>query len=190
MIPPAAGPPGPRSEADLGRSDVPPVLPPPLPAAVPARSGSGRGLRVLLLVLVACAGLALVLNVGKLVRAGDSTTGWDQAEAGVSYRNDRIGRMPWSIHIVRVDRGRKDLEFFAALATTKVLGVSRISEQARSVPADIGRAIAGVNGDFYERDNRTYAGDPRGLQIVRGELVSGPDTVCVWFDPTGNPHLH
>jgi hypothetical protein len=31
--------------------------------------------------------------------------------------------------------------------------------------------------------------DPRGLQIVNGELYSAPDTVCVWFDTNGNPHL-
>jgi hypothetical protein len=27
------------------------------------------------------------------------------------------------------------------------------------------------------------------LQIVNGELISGPDTECVWFDKAGNPHL-
>jgi hypothetical protein len=90
---------------------------------------------------------------------------------------------------VKVDRSRKDLTFFAALATGQVLGVSRISEQARSIPPEIGRAIAGVNGDFYERDSPIYAGDPRGLQIVKGELISSTSTVCIWFDADGNPHL-
>src|SRR5207249_78816 len=51
------------------------------------------------------------------------------------------------------------------------------------------RAIAAINGDFYLRDNPMYAGDPRGLQILDGELISAPSTVCVWFDPAGNPHL-
>ena len=57
------------------------------------------------------------------------------------------------------------------------------------VAPEIGRALAGVNGDFYERDNPKYAGDPRGLQLVNGELVSAPSNVCTWFDPEGNPHL-
>jgi hypothetical protein len=57
------------------------------------------------------------------------------------------------------------------------------------VPPVLGRAVAGVNGDFYERDNRFYTGDPRGLQIVNGELVSGPSTVSIWFDGERNPHL-
>jgi len=47
-----------------------------------------------------------------------------------------------------------------------------IADQARTIPPEIGRAVAGVNGDFYERENPTYAGDPRGLQIVKGELIS------------------
>ena len=97
--------------------------------------------------------------------------------------------MPWSIHILKIDRSRKDLTFFAAHAKDRVLGVSMIAEQARSVPREVGRAIAGVNGDFYLRDDPTYAGDPRGLQIRNGELLSAPDTVCVWFDTEGNPHL-
>jgi exopolysaccharide biosynthesis protein len=53
----------------------------------------------------------------------------------------------------------------------------------------MGKAIAAINGDFYVRDNFTYAGDPRGLQIVNGELISAPDTAAVWLDPEGNPHL-
>lgn len=111
------------------------------------------------------------------------------SEPGITYTNERVASVPWSIHVLKVDRSRKDLTFYTALARNKVLGVSLIRDQARSVPAEFGRAIAGVNGDFYDRDNPTYAGDPRGLQIVNGELFSAPDTVCVWFDPQGNPHL-
>jgi hypothetical protein len=90
---------------------------------------------------------------------------------------------------MRIDRSRKDLAFVAAHARDKVLGVSLLAQQVRGVPAEIGRAIGGVNGDFYLRDNPTYAGDPRGLQIMNGDLISAPDTVCVWFDAEGNPHL-
>jgi hypothetical protein len=90
---------------------------------------------------------------------------------------------------MRIDRSRKDLSFVAAHARDKVLGVSMLAQQARAVPPEIGRAIGGVNGDFYLRDNPTYAGDPRGLQIMNGDLISAPDTVCVWFDTNGNPHL-
>jgi hypothetical protein len=143
----------------------------------------------LVLAAIFTTGLALYLAVGMLVRGGASDAREPKAESGVSYTNDRIARVPWSIHVLKIDRSRKDLTFFSAHARGKVLGVSLIADQARAVPPEVGRALAGVNGDFYVRDNPSYAGDPRGLQIVNGDLISGPDTVCVWFDADGNPHL-
>jgi len=122
-------------------------------------------------------------------QASDAAARDSKSDSGFSYKNDRISRVPWSVHVAKVDRSRKNFAFVATLATGEVLGVSSLSAQAKAVSPEIGRAVAGVNGDFYERDNRTYAGDPRGLQIVNGELVSSPSTVCVWFDTNGNPHL-
>jgi hypothetical protein len=113
----------------------------------------------------------------------------DTGQPGLTYTNQRVARVPWSIHVLKIDRARTDLGFFSAHARGKVLGVSLIGQQARSVPRELGKAVAGVNGDFYLRDNPTYAGDPRGLQIVDGELISGPDSACVWFDAKGSPHL-
>jgi hypothetical protein len=138
---------------------------------------------------VCAAGLLVSLAAVFLVRAGDSDARGAKPEPGVTYSNDKVARVPWSIHIVKIDRFRKDLTFFSAHAKDKVLGVSLIAEQARAITREIGRPVAGVNGDFYLRDNPMYAGDPRGLQIVNGELISAPDTVCVWFDGEGNPHL-
>ncbi|HXG48748.1 MAG TPA: phosphodiester glycosidase family protein [Methylomirabilota bacterium] len=127
--------------------------------------------------------------LGLLAQAIASDSPPAKSDAGVTYKNERVARVPWSIHVVTIDRSRKDLTFHAALARGTVLGVSLIADQARAVPRELGRAVAGINGDFYLRDDPHYAGDPRGLQIVNGELVSGPDTVCVWFDARDNPHL-
>lgn len=110
-------------------------------------------------------------------------------EPGLSYTNVRFPSEPWSIHVIKIDRAQKDLTFFSAHARNKVLGVGYLADQARSVPRDVGRALAGLNGDFYLRDDPTYGGDPRGLQIMNGDLISGPSTVCVWFDEKGDPHL-
>ena len=112
-----------------------------------------------------------------------------KSEPGLVYTNVVIPTEPWSIHVLKIDRSQKDLTFASAHAGTKVLGVSYIRDQAAGLPRELGRAVAAVNGDFYMRDNPNYAGDPRGLQIVNGELISSPDTVCVWFDAEGNPHL-
>ena len=125
----------------------------------------------------------------RAVEAKLSTFAQGQSEPGLTYTNIKVPKEPWSIHILKVDRSRKDLTIVSAHARNKVLGVSMLSDQARSVPAEFGRAIAAVNGDFYDRDNPTYAGDPRGLQIMNGELISAPDTACIWFDTEGNPQL-
>lgn len=122
-------------------------------------------------------------------RDSDEAVAATWSAPGLSYTNQRIARVPWSIHTLRIDRSQKDLALYSAHANNKVLGVSLIADQARALPRQLGRAIAGVNGDFYLRDDPTYAGDPRGLQIIDGELVSAPDTTCVWFDADGNPHL-
>jgi hypothetical protein len=100
-----------------------------------------------------------------------------------------VASVPWSIHVVEIDRTHTDFGYYAGLATGKVLGISRVSDMARAMPRELGRPVAAINGDFYERDNRTYAGDPRGLQIVDGELVSGTSTAAVWFDPDNTPHV-
>ncbi len=112
-----------------------------------------------------------------------------KSEPGLSYTNVKVPSEPWSLHVLKIDRSQKDLTFYSSHAGKKVLGVGHLRDQAAAVPPEFGRAIAAVNGDFYDRDNPTYAGDPRGLQIIHGELISAPDTVCVWFDADGNPHL-
>src|SRR5260370_7675156 len=90
---------------------------------------------------------------------------------------------------VEVDRFPMVVAFFSGHVRDKVLGVSLLADQARAVPREIGTALAGINGDFYVRDSPPYSGDPRGLQIVNGDLISAPDTVCIWFDTNGNPRL-
>ncbi len=132
---------------------------------------------------------AATAREGRIERASGIAPREIKSEPGITYTNHVVASEPWSIHVLKIDRSQKDLTFYSAHARDKVLGVSLLADQARGVPREIGRAVAGVNGDFYLRDNSSYAGDPRGLQIVNGELISGPDTVCVWFDAGGNPHL-
>ncbi len=121
--------------------------------------------------------------------AGSAPTKGDR---GISYRNDRIESAPWSVHVVKVSRDDPTLEIRSTLARGTVLGLSTLSEQARAIPAEIGTPLAGVNGDFYQREGNAYAGDPRGLQIVDGELVSAPtgnpNYCAFWIDSEGLPH--
>jgi len=53
--------------------------------------------------------------------------------------------------------------------------VSFIRDQARAVPREVGRAIAGVNGDFYVRDMPPYSGDPAAFKSSMA-ISSAPPT--------------
>jgi hypothetical protein len=108
---------------------------------------------------------------------------------GVGYANVIVREPPWSIQLVRVDRSSGETVIQSSHAKNGALGLSPLSDQIRSAPAGWGTALAGVNGDFYQRENSRYAGDPRGLQIVAGELISGPaDSATFWIDPRGGLH--
>jgi hypothetical protein len=105
---------------------------------------------------------------------------------GISYTNYRMTEVPWSVHVVSVDRSDPSLEVLSMHARGGVGRVSTLTEQVRAVKPDRGEPLAAVNGDFYARDRSAYAGDPRGLQIVDGNLISAPvGGAAFWIDPGG-----
>jgi len=57
------------------------------------------------------------------------------------------------------------------------------------VPTEWGQPAAALNGDYFG-DTYLYFGDPAGLQIAQGELISGPHPtrVCFWMDARGELH--
>jgi Phosphodiester glycosidase len=123
------------------------------------------------------------------VRADQATEAIIRSSHGITYRHDEIPDVPWSIHVVKVARANHELQIQSALARGARFGLATLSEQIRALPADLGKPVAGLNGDFFRRQE-PYLGDPKGLQIVRGELVSGPcDWTAFWVDAEGNPHM-
>jgi len=109
------------------------------------------------------------------------------AYAHVTVTNFGITNIPWSIHIARMEQSRRDLELVATLAKGHIEGLSTVAEQAASLDPAKGRAIAAVNGDFFVIKAGPYQGDPQGLQICDGELVSGPTQASLWVE---NQRLH
>ncbi len=107
-------------------------------------------------------------------------------EAEISYTNivDRSG--PWSIYVVKWARNA-GFELRSVHAMGRAIGLGELSEQIRLLPPNQGQPVAAINGDFYQRDG-AHVGDPRGLQIIDGELVSGPTGACFWIDAAGEPH--
>ncbi len=132
--------------------------------------------------------LAVFRAVAPDVNAADASL-----DNGITYTNERIRSEPWSAHVVKVSLGDPSLEVRATLARGTVLGLSTVSEQALDIPASVGTPLAGVNGDFYEREGSRYPGDPRGLQIVERDVVSEPtgnaSYSVFWIDTEGRPHI-
>src|SRR3989442_7040542 len=154
---------------------------------------SPRNLRSLLqsavrLVLIPVVGFA---TASVSVAIPGSEPGSEQeAEPGIFYKNDRFPEVPWSIHIVKVERNHREFDFVTTKAKDTVLGLSTLTEQIKSIPPEAGTPTVAINGDFYKTERERYPGDPRGLLIIRGELVSSPiDRACMWLDTEGNPRM-
>src|SRR5688572_2123033 len=109
--------------------------------------------------------------------------------SAISYQHKKVSNGPWSIHVVKFDRSQSDLELRTTLARETAFGLSTLTEQVRALPREAGAPLAALNGDFYVVEARhPYLGDPRGLQILDGELVSAPgDQASFWIDAAGNP---
>jgi hypothetical protein len=106
----------------------------------------------------------------------------------VSYVNDKVAEGPWSVHVVKLDRTNSEYEFHTMLANGTVSGMTTLTEQIKALPPALGRPIAAINGDFYFTSPKAYNGDPQGIQILQGELVSAPtEHACFWIDAAGKP---
>jgi len=107
----------------------------------------------------------------------------------LAYFNDVDPKVPWSIHVVKIDRAHPELRFCTTLGDGQILGMSTVSEQLKSLPPGLGQPLAAINGDYYEK-SKDYAGCPRDLQICQGEVVSNPTGHnCFWIDAQGNPRM-
>jgi len=113
----------------------------------------------------------------------------DGVPPGAIYTNIHLPEVPWSVHYVRVDRADGSLQLRSQHAGGGALGLTTLSAQVLLTSSDGTIPIAALNGDFYQRD-KAYAGDPRGLQLVNGEVLSAPSGgVCFWVDAFGHLNL-
>lgn len=119
-----------------------------------------------------------------------ATNSTDESRAKpFSYHNDRIATVPWSVHVLKMDRSSAEYELDTVLGRNVILGMETLADQMKAYPASLGRPVGGINGDFYRTGRNSYEGDPEGIQITHGELVSGPsDRACFWVDVAGRPH--
>jgi hypothetical protein len=135
------------------------------------------------------ASLGVALLLGVALSGVCHTAGAESGPMpGLAYTNCRVANVPWSIHTVTVDRANALLEIHSAHASNKAIGLETVSEQIDKVDKALGVPVAAINGDFYQRE-RAFAGAPRGLQILNGELMSAPSGgASFWIDALGQPH--
>lgn len=104
---------------------------------------------------------------------------------GVAYSRFRVAE-PWSVHVVRVNRDNRDLELRTTHARDEALGLNTLSGLANAIRPSVGVPVVALNGDFFQQQ-KEFAGDPRGLQVIDGEVISGPSGgVSFWVDASGN----
>ena len=89
---------------------------------------------------------------------------------GLTYLNVQNSTLPLSLHVVRMDRHQPELALRVLHSRSQVQGVATMSNMIRKLDPLLGRPLAAINGDFFDRD-KPYAGDPRGLEVVDGEEI-------------------
>jgi exopolysaccharide biosynthesis protein len=137
---------------------------------------------------LALAALACAAGVLCSCRKASVEQPWPEVLAGVGLTNHVVPEKSWEVFAVRIPRS-SDFEIHSTHANGAAVGLTTLTEQLRTLSANAGKPVAAVNGDFYQRD-RAYAGDPRGLQIVEGKLISAPSgTSSFWVDAAGAPHI-
>ena len=141
--------------------------------------------------IVGVRALGVVFAVLNLVTGFSQTADLGALEkAGIIYKNERERDVPWSMHYAKIDRSQPGLELVASKASGRVIGLGTLSSQMAAVAAEAGEPLAAINGDFYQTERSTYKGDPRGLMIARGELLSAPtDNACFWIGKDNAPHI-
>lgn len=108
---------------------------------------------------------------------------------GVEYFHRRIGGGPLSVHWVKIDLSQSQFAFTSSLAKKRIFDLEPLSLQIRALDPELGKPFVAVNGDFFRIKAGPYQGDPLGLQIVQGEIVSSPKNTCFWINPEGQPRI-
>jgi hypothetical protein len=100
---------------------------------------------------------------------------------GLAYARLFETNHPWSIHIARMDRATPALHILTTHAGDRISAISPVSVQSRLASLRGYEPLAAVNGDFFVIARGPYQGDPAGIEITRGELISAPHGPSFWI---------
>ncbi|MFW5697221.1 MAG: phosphodiester glycosidase family protein [Fimbriimonadaceae bacterium] len=114
----------------------------------------------------------LLIGLVPALLLGQQPDAWEKIVVpGLKYRMERDLVTPRLVHILELDRDAANLSLRPALANEQVWDRSELRGRATlSRVMEQTGAIAGVNADFF-----AWNGDPLGLMMLDGELLSRPD---------------
>jgi hypothetical protein len=125
------------------------------------------------------------LAVGLSIFWGDAA----QIIAQPKYESHRAAKIPTTVHVVRVPRKDHKWELESVHALGKAIGLAKVTAQLEIAARPEASPVVAINGDFYVRRG-DFAGDARGLQIMKGELLSAPTgSASFWIDAVDQPHI-
>ena len=134
--------------------------------------------------------VGLVLLAAATLSGAAEGIAYQEVSLGVQYAHISKTQGPLSIHVIKFDYHQPDLKLLSTLGRGTIFGLASVRKEVAALPPGAGQPIAGINGDFFIMKKDPYQGDPRGLQITQGQLVSSPGKdACFWVDPAGRPRM-
>lgn len=121
------------------------------------------------LILVAALCFALPTTSEARVTEPDSTS---VIIPGISYAQ-YLEKMPWAVQVITIERSAWN-NLGVTLGGPTVLGIEPLDRTIKRLIATAPPIEAAVNGDFYQLADGPFQGDPIGLCVTNGELVSSP----------------
>lgn len=98
----------------------------------------------------------------------------EKVAEGLTYKNIVRETVPWAIQALELDRNARSLAIGVALGGEHILGIEPLDGIIGRVEKERGKVAGAINGDFYILQADPYQGDPIGLCVAEGELVSTP----------------
>src|SRR5260221_9489195 len=156
----------------------------PLPCLLPLKRGEGGACELRYTQDAAILSSLLCLLFSFSLARGESifSAKYSPVVPGLDYAHLQITNQPWSIPIARLERSRTDFDILTTLGKGTIQGLSSLPAQVQAVRTESGRPVAAINGDFFVIRPGPYQGDPEGLQILDGELVSAPSLLSFWVE--------
>ena len=109
---------------------------------------------------------------------------------GLEYRHEVRTDGPLSIHSLRIDRNGDHWDIRTGLGQGTIYGLEPLDGiVGRTASALRKSAFAAINGDRFVIQPGPYQGDPQGIQILDGQLVSRPTGNAFWVAANGTLNI-